>query len=109
VKEEPKDAHGKVPMKKKNRLAEKGIERMKSKHHGTNDKTMEVGKEVTEEVEDEGDEEEQVEELEEVEEKGVAQAEKVVVKKGHSVGLKKNNTISVKMGDFVDFGNFCCF
>jgi hypothetical protein len=20
-----------------------------------------------------------------------------------------NNTISVKMGDFVDFGNFCCF
>jgi hypothetical protein len=93
VQKEPKDTQGKVLVKKNSRLAEKGAKRKKSKHHGTADKTMVVGKKVAEEVGDEGDEGEQLEEVEEE----VAQAEKVAVKKGHPGGSKKTkNTMGVE-------------
>jgi hypothetical protein len=92
VREEPKEAEEKVPVKK-SRLAEKGVERKKSKHHGTAGKTMVLGKEGAPMVQDEGDEEEQVEEPKEVKQKEVAEAEKVAVKKGQSSGSKKRKKI----------------
>jgi hypothetical protein len=93
VREEPTEEEEKVPVKKKNRLAEKGIERKKNKHHGTAGKTMVLGKEVAPEVQDEADEEEQVEEPKEVQQKEVAEAEKVAVKKGQRSGSKKRKRL----------------
>jgi hypothetical protein len=91
--EEPKEGEEKVPVKKKSRLVEKGVERKKSKYHGTAGKMVILGKGAAPKVQDEGDEEEQVEEPKEVKQKEVAEAEKVAVKKGQSSGSKKRKKI----------------
>jgi hypothetical protein len=89
MKEELEDVQGKVLLKNKSKLVEKGTKRKKSKHHCKKCKNVVVGNDVEEEVEDDGDEGEHVEELEEVKGKEVAQPEKVAVKKGHFGGSSK--------------------
>jgi transcriptional regulator of NAD metabolism len=71
------------------KLAEKGAERKKTKHHVPASKTKVVEKEIAEEMGDGGEEGEEVEKLEEVVENVVGQAQKVAVKNGNSGGAKK--------------------